>query len=69
MSASMSGESADVEVVRGTGTTNIWSADIDLSRLPPDEYFVNVSNDRIDNRTYARIYGDTYCSQRFTLSG
>ncbi|MFY9982228.1 MAG: hypothetical protein WAK75_06635 [Methanoregula sp.] len=69
MSGSMSGASDDVEVVRGTGNTNIWSADLDLSRLPPDEYLVNVSNDRIDNRTYSKIYGDTYCSQRFTLSG
>ncbi|MFZ2072885.1 MAG: hypothetical protein WAU64_00210 [Methanoregula sp.] len=69
MSGSSVGASDDVEVVRGAGNTNLWSADVDLSKFPPNEYLINISNDRIDNRTYARIYGDIYCSERFTLSG
>ncbi len=69
MSASGVGASDDVEVVRGTGNTNLWSTDVDLSKFPPNEYLINISNDRIDTKTYATIYGDTYCSERFTLSG
>ncbi|MFA4848919.1 MAG: hypothetical protein WC626_04255 [Methanoregula sp.] len=66
---SFSGAVGQMEVTRGTGDTNFWSADVDLSMFPPKEYLVNVSNDRIDTRTYATIPGDTYCSKRFVLSG
>jgi hypothetical protein len=68
-SGPVTGATGTVEVTRGTGTTNTWSADVDLSKLPPKEYLVNVSNDRIDPRTYATIPGDRYCSKRFVVSG
>ena len=69
MSASGTGAVGTVEVVRGTGDTNTWSADLDLSQFPPNEYLMNVSNDRIDPRSYDTLYGDAYCSKRFTLPG
>jgi len=69
LSGTFTGATGTVEVTRGTGDANTWSADVDLSRFPPKEYLVNISNDRIDPRTFATIYGDTYCSKRFTLSG
>jgi hypothetical protein len=65
----VTGATGTVEVTRGTGNTNTWSADLDLSKLPPKEYSVNVSNDRIDPRTYTTIPGDRYCSKRFVLPG
>jgi hypothetical protein len=68
MTASGVGAMGDVEVISGTGSTNTWSADLDLSQFPPSEYVFNVSNDRIDRRTYDTIYGETYCSKRFNLS-
>jgi hypothetical protein len=69
MTASGMGATGDLEVVRGTEDTNIWSADLDLSEFPPGEYLLNVSNDRIDSRTYETIYGDTFCSKRFIIRG
>ena len=69
MSGSITGAVGSVEVTRGTGDTNAWSANVDLSKFPPKEYLMNVSNDRIDPQTYATIYGDTYCSKRFSLPG
>jgi hypothetical protein len=69
MTASGTGAMGTVEVTRGTGDTNTWSADLSLSQFPPDEYLVNVSNDRIDPRSYDTHYGDAYCSKRFTLPG
>jgi hypothetical protein len=68
-SGSMTGASGTVKVLQGSGDTNTWSVDLDLSKLPPMKYLVNVSNDRIDPRTYATLYGDRYCSKRFVLSG
>jgi hypothetical protein len=68
-SGSVSGATGRVGVTRGTGDTNIWSADLNLATFPPKEYIINVSIDRIDPRTYGTIYGDRYCSKKFTLSG
>lgn len=68
MMASGMGAMGDVEVISGTGDMNTWSADLDLSQFPADEYVFNVSNDRIDPRTYDTIYGTTYCLKRFNLS-
>jgi hypothetical protein len=65
----ISGATGSVTVSRGTGDTNTWSADVDLSSFPAKEYFMNISNDRIDPRTYETIYGDRFCSKRFALSG
>lgn len=64
--ASMSGAMGSVNVVKGNGSANLWSLTLDERRMDPDlrKYLVNVSNDRIDPRTYATIYGDTYCSRR-----
>ncbi len=42
-SGEFSGAVGMVEVTRGTGDTNIWSADIDLSTFLPKEYLVNAS--------------------------
>ena len=69
MAASGTGAMGVVEVMRGTGDTGTWSADLDLAVFPPRDYLLNVSNDRIDPRTYSTQYGDAYCSQRFTLQG
>ena len=69
MTASGTGAVGTVEVTRWTGDTNTWSADLDLSQFPPNEYLMNVSNDRIDPRTSETIYGDAYCSKRLTLPG
>jgi hypothetical protein len=66
MTASGSGAMGTAEVIRGTGELNTWSADLNPEVLLPDEYLLNVSNDRIDPRTYATMYGNTYCSKRFT---
>ena len=68
-SGSMTGAQGTVVVIRGTGNTNIWSADLDLSKFPPEKYLVNISNDRIDTRTIETIFGDRYCSGKFTLPG
>jgi len=68
-SGSMTGVRGSVVVIRGTGNTNIWSADLDLSKFPPEKYLVNISNDRIDLHTYETIYGDRYCSGKFILPG
>ena len=68
-SGSISGATGTLDVTRGTGDTNKWSADLNLATFPPKEYIINVSNDRIDPRTYGTIYGNRYCSKRFTLSG
>jgi hypothetical protein len=66
LASSMSGAVGTVTVEKGTGSTGLWSMTLDRERLDPDlrRYLVNVSNDRIDPRTYATIYGDTYCSRR-----
>jgi hypothetical protein len=69
MTASGVGAMGTVDVVRGAGDTNTWSADLNLAQFPPDQYLLNVSNDRIDSRTYDRIYGNTYCSKKFNFSG
>jgi hypothetical protein len=68
-SGSISGAMGTAEVTRGTGDTNAWSADIDVSKFPPKDYLVNVSNDRIDPRTYDTIYGNAYCSKRLVIPG
>jgi hypothetical protein len=68
-SGSISGATGMVTVTRGTGQVNTWSADIDISRLPPDVYLVTVSNDRIDPRTYGTIPGNARCSKQFTVPG
>ena len=69
MAASGIGALGEVEVIGGTGNMNTWSADFDLSQFPPNEYAFNVSNDRFDPRSYNKIYGNTYCSRKFNLSG
>ncbi len=69
MTASGVGAVGSVDVISGTGNTNTWSADFDLSQFPPNEYAFNISTDRIDTRTYNRIYGNTYCSRKFNLTG
>ncbi|MDD1694501.1 MAG: hypothetical protein LUQ71_07235 [Methanoregula sp.] len=69
VTGSVSGATGTAGVVQGTGDTNTWSADLDLSTFPAREYLMNVSNDRMDPRTYDTIYGNAYCSKRFTLSG
>lgn len=69
MTASGAGAMGQVDVIGGTGDTNTWSVDFDLSQFPPGEYSFNISTDRIDTRTYDRIYGTAYCSVRFNLSG
>jgi hypothetical protein len=69
MSGPITGAMGIVEVTRGTGDTNSWTTDVDLSKLPPKEYILNVSIDRIDPRTYATLYGNAYCSKRFIHSG
>ena len=42
-SGTFTGATGTVEVTRGTGNTNTWSADVDLSPFLPKEYLVNVS--------------------------
>jgi hypothetical protein len=42
-SGEFTGATGTVKVIRGTGDTNTWSADIDLSTFQPEEYLVNVS--------------------------
>lgn len=68
--ASMSGAVGTVDVKKGSGNVNLWSLTLDESRMDPDlrKYIVNVSNDRMDPRTYTTIYGDTYCSKRLISS-
>ena len=68
-SGSISGATGTVNVTRGTGKMNTWSADIDLTRLPPDVYRVTVSNDRLDPRTYGTIPGNANCSKQLTVPG
>jgi hypothetical protein len=63
------GATGTVNVYRGTGSTNTWSADLDLSTFPPDEYLINISTDRNNPRTYETVYGKAYCSKRITISG
>lgn len=66
----MSGAMGTVIVEEGWGNNvNIWSLMLDKGHMDPSQrnYLVNVSNDRIDNRTYATLYGDTYCSKRLVL--
>jgi hypothetical protein len=69
LSGSISGAEGTIEVSRGTGDTVPWAAEIDISKFPQGEYLVNISNDRIDPRTYATVYGDTYCSKRLVIQG
>ena len=68
-SGSMSGAVGTATVTRGTGTTNTWSVDMDLSKFPPEKYLINISNDRFDPRTHGTIYGDRYCSKKFAIRG
>ena len=68
--SSMSGAEGMVTVEEGWGNNvNLWSLTLDKNRMDPRQrnYLVNASNDRIDNQTYATIYGDTYCSKRLVL--
>jgi hypothetical protein len=69
ISGEIYGATGRVDVTRGVGDTNTWSTDLSLATFPQKEYIMNVSNDRIDPRTYGTIYGDTYCSKRFTRGG
>ncbi|MDD5024192.1 MAG: hypothetical protein PHF57_13205 [Methanoregula sp.] len=64
--SSMSGALGSVTVEEGTGSTGLWSLTLDTEKMDPDlrKYVVNISNSRIDNRTYETISGDTYCSKR-----
>ncbi len=70
LASSMSGAVGMVTVEKGIGSTGLWSVTLDKGKLDPDlrRYLVNVSNDRIDPRTYATIYGDTYCAKRLIPS-
>jgi len=68
--SSMSGAVGMVTVEEGWGNNvNIWSLTLDKGRMDPDQrnYLVNVSNSRVDNRTYETISGDTYCAKRLVL--
>jgi hypothetical protein len=69
--AVMSGAVGTATVEEGNGNTSLWSLTLDKGMMDPDQqnYLVNVSNDRIDNRTYETIYGDTFCSKRLVLPG
>ncbi|AGB03098.1 hypothetical protein Metfor_2091 [Methanoregula formicica SMSP] len=69
ISGALNGAMGTTEVVPGSGGNNTWSLEMDPSRLPPNEYLVNVSNDRIDSRTYETRYGNAYCSRRITITG
>jgi hypothetical protein len=69
MSGTISGATGTTEVTRGSGDLNTWSVETDLSLLPPGDYRMNVSNDRIDRQTYATISGDRYCIKTFNLTG
>jgi hypothetical protein len=67
----MSGAVGTVTVEKGTGSTGLWSMTLDKEKMDPDlrKYLVNISNSRIDNRTYETISGDTYCSKRLIPPG
>jgi hypothetical protein len=69
--ASLSGASGQVIVESGNGNVNLWSIVLDKRHMDPNQqyYLVNVSNDRIDNRSYTIISGDAYCSERLVLRG
>ena len=69
--ASMSGVLGSATVERGNWSTNLWFLTLDQGKMAPDQqnYLVNVSNNRIDNRTYATIEGGTWCSRRLVLPG
>jgi hypothetical protein len=69
--AVMSGAVGTVTVEKGNGNTSLWSLTLNKGMMDPDQqnYLVNISNDRIDNRTYDTIYGDTFCSKRLVLPG
>jgi len=70
LASSMSGAVGTVIVEEGWGNNvNHWSLMLSKGHMDPGQrnYLVNVSNDRIDNRTYATIAGDTYCSKRLVL--
>ena len=68
--SSMSGAVRKVTVEEGTGSTGLWSLTLDKEKMDPDlrKYLVNISNSRIDNRTYETISGDMYCSKRLIPS-
>jgi hypothetical protein len=63
---SMSGAEGTVIVEKGNGNVNLWSFMLNMGRMDPDprKYLVNISNDQIDNRTYATIEGGSWCSER-----
>jgi hypothetical protein len=68
--SSMSGAMGTVVVEEGWGNNvNLWSVMLNRGHMDPGQrnYLVNISNDRIDNLTYATISGDTYCSKRLVL--
>lgn len=67
ISGTMAGAIGSAEVFEGPGGNNTWSLVVDPSQLPAGEYLMNVSNDRIDSRTYETRYGNAYCSHRFTV--
>jgi len=69
MYGTITGATGYAEVIQGSGGNNTWSVDIDPSQLPPRDYLVNVSKDRIDSRTYETRYGNTFCSRRITITG
>ena len=69
ISGMITGAMGAVKVIQGPGGNNTWSLDINPSQLPPSEYLVNVSNDRIDSRTYETRYGNAFCSCRITITG
>jgi hypothetical protein len=64
--SSMSGAMGTVTVEKGIGSTGLWSLTLDPQKMDPDlrKFVVNVSNDRIDPRTYETVSGDTYCEKR-----
>ncbi len=68
---SMSGVMGSADVEKGNGSANLWSLTLDKGRMDPgqQDYLVNVSNNRIDNRTYTTIEGGTWCSKRLVLPG
>jgi hypothetical protein len=69
--SSLSGAMGRATVEKGTGNTGLWFMTMDKKKMDPDlrKYVVHVSNDRIDNRTYETISGDTYCLKRLIPAG
>jgi hypothetical protein len=69
MYGTMTSAVGTVSVVKGNGSTNRWSFELQTGRLDPSvhNYLVNVSNDPFDSQVSATVSGDTFCTQKFSL--